>query len=86
VRTSCTRRLTFFDVRDYVEAGRLASYGADYYNVTELIGGYVARVPKGEKVGRFAGSANGQVRDGVQPQHGSSARGRDISRAVCYCG
>ena len=43
------RRLpTIFDVRDYVEAGGLASYGSDYYNVMELTGGYVARVLKGE--------------------------------------
>ena len=40
---------TVFDVRDYVEAGRLASYGSDYYNVMELTGGYAARVLKGEK-------------------------------------
>ena len=38
-----------FDVRDYVEAGGLASYGSDYYNVMELTGGYAARVLKGEK-------------------------------------
>lgn len=45
-----TRRLpTIFDVRDYVEAGGLASYGSDYYNVMELTGGYVARVLKGER-------------------------------------
>jgi putative ABC transport system substrate-binding protein len=36
-----------FDVRDYVEAGGLASYGSDYYNVMELTGGYVAHVLKG---------------------------------------
>ena len=40
---------TIFDVRDYVEAGGLASYGSDYYNVMELTGGYAARVLKGEK-------------------------------------
>lgn len=40
---------TIFDVRDYVEAGGLASYGTDYLNVMELTGGYVARVLKGEK-------------------------------------
>jgi putative tryptophan/tyrosine transport system substrate-binding protein len=40
---------TVFDVRDYVEAGGLASYGSDYYNVMELTGGYAARVLKGEK-------------------------------------
>jgi putative tryptophan/tyrosine transport system substrate-binding protein len=38
-----------FDVRDYVEAGGLASYGSDYYNVMELTGGYVARVLRGER-------------------------------------
>jgi len=44
------RRLpTIFDVRDYVEAGGLASYGSDYYNIMELAGGYAARVLKGEK-------------------------------------
>lgn len=44
------RRLpAIFDVRDYVEAGGLASYGSDYYNIMELTGGYVARVLKGER-------------------------------------
>ena len=36
-----------FDVRDYVEAGGLASYGSDYFNVMELAGEYTARVLKG---------------------------------------
>ncbi len=40
---------TIFDVRDYVDAGGLASYGSDYYNVMELTGSYVARVLRGEK-------------------------------------
>jgi putative tryptophan/tyrosine transport system substrate-binding protein len=40
---------TFFDVRDYVDAGGLASYGSDYSNVMELTGNYVARVLNGEK-------------------------------------
>jgi putative ABC transport system substrate-binding protein len=40
---------TIFDVRDYVEAGGLASYGSDYFNVMELTGNYVARVLRGEK-------------------------------------
>jgi ABC-type uncharacterized transport system substrate-binding protein len=40
---------TIFDVRDYVEAGGLSSYGSDYYNVMELAGGYAARVLKGER-------------------------------------
>jgi len=44
------RRLpTIFDVRDYVEAGGLASYGSDYYAVMELTGSYAARVLKGEE-------------------------------------
>jgi putative ABC transport system substrate-binding protein len=44
------RRLpTMFDVRDYVEAGGLASYGSDYYNIMELSGSYAARVLRGEK-------------------------------------
>ncbi len=40
---------TIFDVRDYVEAGGLASYGSDYYNVMELTGQYTARVLKGAR-------------------------------------
>ena len=40
---------TIFDVRDYVDAGGLASYGSDYFNVMELTGNYVARVLRGEK-------------------------------------
>ncbi len=40
---------TIHDVRDYAEAGSLASYGSDYYNVMELTGSYAARVLKGEK-------------------------------------
>ncbi len=40
---------TIFDVRDYADAGGLASYGSDYFNVMELTGHYVARVLRGEK-------------------------------------
>ncbi len=40
---------TIHDVRDYVEAGSLASYGSDYFNAMELTGSYAARVLKGEK-------------------------------------
>ena len=40
---------TIFDVRDYVEAGGLASYGSDYFNVMELAGEYAARVLKGAR-------------------------------------
>lgn len=44
------RRLpTIFDVRDYVEAGGLSSYGSDYYSVMELTGSYAARVLRGER-------------------------------------
>lgn len=44
------RRLpTIFDVRDYVDAGGLASYGSDYFNVMELTGNYAGRVLRGEK-------------------------------------
>ena len=38
-----------FDVRDYVDAGGLVSYGADYSNVMRLAGDYTARILKGEK-------------------------------------
>jgi putative ABC transport system substrate-binding protein len=38
---------TMFDVRDYVDAGGLASYGSDYFELLELTGNYVARVLKG---------------------------------------
>lgn len=38
-----------YDGRDYVDAGGLASYGADFLNVMQLAGGYVGRVLKGEK-------------------------------------
>ncbi|RTM07609.1 MAG: ABC transporter substrate-binding protein [Bradyrhizobiaceae bacterium] len=38
-----------FDVRDYVEAGGLASYGSDYFNVMELAGQYTARVLRGAR-------------------------------------
>src|SRR6202040_405023 len=31
---------TIFDVRDYVDAGGLASYGSDYFNLMELVGNY----------------------------------------------
>jgi putative tryptophan/tyrosine transport system substrate-binding protein len=40
-----------FDVRDYVDAGGLVSYGADFLNVMQLAGAYVGRVLKGEKPG-----------------------------------
>ncbi len=38
-----------FDVRDYVDAGALVSYGADYLNVMQLAGSYTGRILKGEK-------------------------------------
>ena len=38
-----------FDVRDYVDAGALVSYGADYLDVMRLVGSYTGRVLKGEK-------------------------------------
>lgn len=40
---------TIFDVRDYVEAGGLASYGSDYFALMALVGNYCARVLRGEK-------------------------------------
>jgi putative ABC transport system substrate-binding protein len=40
---------TIFDVRDYVDAGGLASYGSDYFDLMELVGNYTGRVLKGEK-------------------------------------
>jgi putative ABC transport system substrate-binding protein len=40
---------TIFDVRDYVDAGGLASYGSDYFDLMELVGNYAGRVLKGEK-------------------------------------
>ncbi len=40
---------TIFDVRDYVDAGGLASYGSDYFELMELTGNYVARVLKGAR-------------------------------------
>jgi ABC-type uncharacterized transport system substrate-binding protein len=40
---------TAFDDRAYVEAGGLICYGADFLDVMELAGGYVARILKGEK-------------------------------------
>jgi putative tryptophan/tyrosine transport system substrate-binding protein len=40
---------TIFDVRDYVDAGGLASYGSDYFELMELTGNYVARVLNGAK-------------------------------------
>lgn len=38
-----------FDVRDYVDAGGLASYGADFLDLMQLAGTYTGRVLKGEK-------------------------------------
>jgi putative tryptophan/tyrosine transport system substrate-binding protein len=38
-----------YDGRDYVDAGGLASYGADFLNVMQLAGNYVGRILKGEK-------------------------------------
>lgn len=38
-----------FDVRDYVDAGGLMSYGADFLHVMERAGTYVGRVLKGDK-------------------------------------
>ena len=40
---------TIFDVGDYVRAGGLVSYGADFLNVMELAGRYAGRILQGEK-------------------------------------
>lgn len=40
---------TIFDVGDYVKAGGLVSYGADFLNVMELAGRYAGRILQGEK-------------------------------------
>jgi putative ABC transport system substrate-binding protein len=42
---------SIFDVRDYVDAGGLASYGTDFLNVMQLAGNYAGRILKGEKPG-----------------------------------
>jgi putative ABC transport system substrate-binding protein len=38
-----------FDDREYVAAGALASYGADWMNVMEIAGNYTGRILKGER-------------------------------------
>ena len=38
-----------FDVRDYVDAGGLVSYGTDFLNVMQTAGSYTGRILKGEK-------------------------------------
>src|SRR5258708_5976190 len=38
-----------FDVRDYVDAGGLLSYGGDFLDVMQLAGGYTGRILRGEK-------------------------------------
>ena len=40
---------TIFDVGDYVRAGGLVSYGADFLNVMELAGRYAGRILQGER-------------------------------------
>ena len=40
---------TIFDGRDYVEAGGMASYGADFDNLMRLAGGYTGSILRGEK-------------------------------------
>ena len=40
-----------FDARDYVEAGGLMSYGADFFTLMQLAGDYTGRILKGEKPG-----------------------------------
>jgi putative ABC transport system substrate-binding protein len=44
---------TIHDVRDYADAGGLASYGSDFLNLMELAGNYAARILKGEKPADF---------------------------------
>jgi putative ABC transport system substrate-binding protein len=39
---------TIFDDREYAAAGGLASYGADWVNITRLAGQYTGRILKGE--------------------------------------
>jgi putative tryptophan/tyrosine transport system substrate-binding protein len=38
-----------FDNREYAMAGGLMSYGADFYDILQLAGGYTGRILKGEK-------------------------------------
>jgi putative tryptophan/tyrosine transport system substrate-binding protein len=38
-----------FDVREYVDAGGLASYGADFSDAMQLAGEYTGRILKGDK-------------------------------------
>jgi putative ABC transport system substrate-binding protein len=38
-----------FDNRDYVEAGGLASYGANFFDLMQIAGNYTGRILKGEK-------------------------------------
>jgi putative tryptophan/tyrosine transport system substrate-binding protein len=43
------RVAAMFDNREYAAAGGLMSYGADFYVVSQLAGGYTGRILKGEK-------------------------------------
>lgn len=49
-RLAARRRIpAIYDVRDYVDAGGLVSYGTDFLNVMQIAGSYAGRILKGEK-------------------------------------
>jgi putative ABC transport system substrate-binding protein len=73
---------TMFDVRDYVDAGGLASYGSDYLDVMEADGQLCRPDSQGRKARRPSGPAGHQIRTGHQPQDRQGARDRDIADAA----